>query len=81
MSSSSSSAAAAAAPAFVFSPENFRRPKLASNLKILDVPVTEVTESNSKEVLNGYGHLVNHPDDFRCDDEARRFEICKTLNF
>lgn len=63
--SSSSSAAS-----FVFSPENFKAPTLPKGLEIKDVPLTR---AKSNADLEGYGYLVDNPDDFTC--EKKTFEI------
>merc|ERR1719334_2607652 len=54
---------------FVFTPENFRNPKLPSGLNIIDVPLVEATD----EVLEGYGAIVHNPDEFTV--EKGTFEI------
>ena len=45
---------------FVFTAENFRNPELPSGLNIVDVPLVEAT----KESLEGYGLIVDDPEDF-----------------
>lgn len=57
---------------FLFSSENFVDPKLKNVSKIIDMPLVEV---QSNEDLEGYGYLVDHPDQFRCEDKT--FEIVK----
>lgn len=61
--------AEAAAPAYIFSPENFRKPKLPSGLAVRDVQL----ELASDESLRGLGVLVRDPDDFTV--AGRTFEI------
>ena len=59
----------AAATPFEFTPENFSKPELPSNLKVLDVPLTLATD----ESLLGYGHIVRSKDQFTT--EKGNFEI------
>ncbi|GMH95917.1 hypothetical protein TrVE_jg11881 [Triparma verrucosa] len=54
---------------FVFSEENFRAPKLPSNLNIVDVPLVLATDEN----LKGFGKIISHPDEITC--EKKNFEI------
>ena len=54
---------------FVFTAENFRNPELPSGLDIVDVPLVEAT----KESLEGYGVIVEDPEDFTV--EKGTFEI------
>lgn len=54
---------------FVFSPENFRAPKLPHGLKVQDVALQPATD----ETLKGFGKLVRDPEDFTV--AKRTFEI------
>ena len=54
---------------FVFTAENFRNPDLPCGLHIVDVPLVEAT----KESLEGYGVIVEDPEDFTV--EKGTFEI------
>merc|ERR1711936_1095976 len=54
---------------FIFTEENFRNPKLPSGLSIVDVPLVLATEQS----LQGYGAIVDDPDDFTV--EKGTFEI------
>ena len=56
---------------FIFSPQNFRKPSLPHNLKIIDVPLKEATEDS----LKGFGHLVQSRDEFKV--EKGNFEIIR----
>ena len=43
-----SQAAVAEQPAFVFTEDNFRAPKLPANLKVVDVPLVEATDEATR---------------------------------
>lgn len=58
-------------PAFIFSPENFRRPDLPNGLKVRDI----VPEIASDDTLAGLGRLVHDPEDFTV--AGKTFEITK----
>jgi len=72
----STSTAAEAATLFHFSPENFAHPERVwqsdVSPRIVDLEVTDV---QSDLDLEGYGHLVDSPDDFTV--KSGRFEIVK----
>ena len=57
------------AEAFLFSPENFRRPQLPVGLGVRQLPALAASD----ETLRGLGHLVRRPEDFSV--EQRSFEI------
>jgi len=54
---------------FIFTEENFRNPKLATGLNIVDVPLVLATDQS----LKGYGAIVHDPNDFTV--EKGTFEI------
>eukprot|EP00746_Dinoflagellata_sp_MGD_P001499 gnl/MRDRNA2_/MRDRNA2_102829_c0_seq1.p1 gnl/MRDRNA2_/MRDRNA2_102829_c0~~gnl/MRDRNA2_/MRDRNA2_102829_c0_seq1.p1 ORF type:complete len:267 (-),score=50.16 gnl/MRDRNA2_/MRDRNA2_102829_c0_seq1:85-885(-) len=60
---------AAQAPAFVFTKDNFKDPKLPAGLEIQDVPLTIATD----ESLKGFGRIVRDPSEFTV--ESKNFEI------
>jgi len=62
-------AATGATPAYVFSHENFRAPKLPAGLAVRDVQREVATD----EALKGLGVVVHNPDDFTV--ARRTFEI------
>ena len=55
--------------AFIFTTENFQRPKLPHGLTVVDVPLVPA----SAESLEGYGHLIDSPHERCC--EKGNFEI------
>eukprot|EP00434_Breviolum_minutum_P006545 symbB.v1.2.005778.t1/scaffold289.1/size287290/23 len=55
--------------AFVFSPENFRRPDLPKGLNVLDIDPQVASDST----LAGLGRLVHNPEDFTVAEKT--FEI------
>ena len=64
-----SQAAVAEQPAFVFTEDNFRAPKLPANLKVVDVPLVEATD----EALEGFGYVLHSADERTV--EKKNFEI------
>ena len=57
---------------FVFTASNFKNPDLAAGLRIVDVPLCFV---ESKADLEGFGKLVDDPQDFTAENKT--FEIEK----
>jgi len=66
---SAADASSSSSEPFVFTPENFRAPKLPSGLAVREVPLELATD----ESLRGLGYLVRNPEDFTV--EGRSFEI------
>ena len=64
-----SQAAVAEQPAFVFTEDNFRAPKLPANLKVVDVPLVEATDA----ALEGFGYVLHSADERTV--EKKNFEI------
>ncbi len=56
-------------PTFVFTPDNFKAPKLPHNLEIIDVPLVMATDEN----LEGYGYVIHSADERTV--EKKNFEI------